>query len=272
MTISSSAITMVKVVGSRHLKLLVWSWGLSVTKLTWFVEPNTLFFTFVPERKRSYCNSHGHKRSLSGKHTVCCSKHLKKMTEAVKTQIGVASTGDKDIPFKWTRDVTVFFPVISLISSCAVLLSFSSGCSSIFHFLDQFQAPMITAFKEKSKWIVKKVSLLVFVQIMCMDVTLLHIHWSNSSPAAAEVVISAYHSILRIIQRLLESWRCKPYLTSKRHDSNLSQGWLLQNCQASKRFSTKLISTILPLSFSTWWLQSEYQGVADLEYLSFIHI
>lgn len=217
---------MIKVVGFRHLKLLVWSWGLSAAKLTWFVEPYTLFFTFVPERKRSYCNSHGHKRSLSGKHTVCCSKHLKKMTEAVKLQIRVASTRDKDIPFKWTRDVTVFFPVISLISSGAVLLSFSSGCSSILRFLDQFQAPMITAFKEERKWIVKKVSLLVFVQIICMDVTLLHIHWSKSSPAAAEVVISAYHCILPIIQRLLESWRCRPYLTSKRHDRQQPQSSL----------------------------------------------
>lgn len=49
-------------------------------------------------------------------------------------------------------------------------------------------------------------------------VCVLHIHWSNSRPTAAEVVISAYQCMLPVIQRLLVSWRRKAYLTSKRRD------------------------------------------------------
>lgn len=86
------------------------------------------------------------------------------------------SAWDKTIPLSWKRDVPVFFPVISWISPCAVMLPLSSGCSFIFYCSNQFQAPVIPDFKEERKFTLRKVSTAIFVQIMCMNVMLLHIN------------------------------------------------------------------------------------------------
>lgn len=53
-------------------------------------------------------------------------------------------------------------------------------------------------------------------------------------------------------------------------DSSRSQGWLLQNCQSGKRFSTKFISTIL-FFFSTWWLQSYQSGKYGKSWISLFY-
>lgn len=126
---------------------------------------------------------------------------------------------------KWTRQVTVLVLVISWISSCGPPFFYLKPLIHIpLSGAAQFQAPTIMGpfdrdlwwFPDKggTKYMVKRCHCL----FLCMDVRLFHIHWSNSSPAPAEVEISAYHSILPAIQRLLVSWRCKAYLTSKRHD------------------------------------------------------
>lgn len=124
--------------------------------------------------------------------------------------------------------------------------SFPSTDHNVMDFYDRF----ITVSLERGEHIFVEKKRHCLLLHKGMNPCLFHIHWSNSGPTAAEVVICDYHSIMSAIQRLLESWRPRAYLTSERHD-RLEPGpsWLLQNCQASKRFWTKLISTILPHSY-----------------------
>ena len=181
----------------------------------------------------------------------------------------LSTVREKTMLFKWIRNLTIFSPVIRWILSAAVL-SFILSCSFIFYFLEKlsfkeqwwrtFLIEMNSDFpkkrKEKALW---KGVLPIFVQVICMDVWLFHIHWSNGSAAAANVVISAYpayHSGAVSEQEMQGL-------------SNLQKTW--QNCQADKRFCTKLISTAPPhpsLSppFPLFFYQS-LQVFPDLSYI-----
>lgn len=107
-----------------------------------------------------------------------------------------SSTGDNHFIFlKWQRRGTARIPDITLILSGVALLPFSSA----FRRLDQFQGAAMAPLRRKTGgndlWGREKkiVSAGVFVQVMRMEESSLHIHWSNSSRAAAAMVAS-YHS------------------------------------------------------------------------------
>lgn len=173
-------------------------------------------------------------------YTLClfvCLMHPSKWQKLWKAR--VSGTKDETILFKWC-DETLFFPIIGRLVHPAHFLSWQAVQN--FHFLEQL------SFSHRRQRTFGGARVCVKASDNVKS------PWS-SSRAPAEMLISAYHSILPVIQNLLASRRGQTYL--QRHDRQQHQPRLLQSSKDS--FLASHLASPLHV-----WLRS-YCGVKEEE-------